>query len=66
MKKAKTFGGLDGQTAKFLAVINENTPRNLTTREMQYWINRPMELKKILENLRVPDNTAPRFTCWKK
>lgn len=48
--KTKTY---DGQTAKLLAIIAENMPK-ISSDLMQYWIENPRAIKKVLKNAFCP------------
>ena len=48
---AKTY---DGQTAKFIAVVVENMPKDLTGDVMQGWIDNPTAVQKALKDAFCP------------
>jgi hypothetical protein len=59
MTQQKTY---DPHTAKFLAVVGENMPRELTSDLMQHWIQNPKGLQKVLRNALCP---PAHYTVWR-
>ncbi|MBI1957526.1 MAG: hypothetical protein HYS44_03685 [Candidatus Niyogibacteria bacterium] len=69
----KTQNTLDGQTAKLIARIGENLPKDLSAGAMQGWINNPKALQGALRQALLPPDLGekpaevqpPEFKIWR-